>query len=422
MFGIRHLPLKYRLPLIHGVLAWLARRRSKTWPKAQDSQPQPGDFVVSGFLEESLGIGQAGRLSAEAFAAAGFAPIRHNLRPAFRQLWRGKAALPGSGGVWFIHANAPEVLVALLAHAPAQWAHRYRIGYWAWETPLAPPDWVWLADYLHEIWVPSQFVREALAAAFDKAGRSDLSARLRIMAHPVAPPPSPPVTYEYVHGRFGMEPELCEVVCLFDTKSSAARKHPWGVLAAWKSAFPASSDRARLTLKVSDLDSDPVTSRRLVRVLEGRTDMRLMSERLNAYDMQAFIGAFDILISLHRAEGFGLPLAEAMMAEVAVIATGWSGNLEFMNAENSRLVPIRLIPLRDPDGPYCRQSGQPGQVWADPDLDAAADALIELTGSDRQRNDLARAGARSLRNLSKGWSAQALACLPFTAWLEAPKP
>lgn len=420
MLGIRRLPLKIRLPLIHGALGWLGRRRQKRWVKAAAMTPSTGLFVVSGFFSETLGIGRGGQLSADAFDAAGFKPVRHDLRPAFRKLLTGRARLPGKGGVWFLHANAPECLVAFLAHDPKSWADRYRIGYWAWETPRAPDDWVWLADYLHEIWVPSQFVRDALIAAFAAAGREDLSDRLRVMPHPV--PLSPPVRYDYAHLRFGMAPELCEVLSLFDVKSSPARKNPWAVLDVWKRAFPLPSDTARLTLKISDLSGDAKTARRLLRELKGRPDIRLFEERLSPADMDAFVAGFDMLISLHRAEGFGLPLAEAMAAEVAVIATGWSGNLDFMTESNSRLIPVRLVPLRDPDGPYCRQSGKPGQVWAEPDHIAAIDALLELTQSEGKRRDLVFAARQAVRALSEAWRRERLDALPFRGFLPVASP
>jgi glycosyltransferase involved in cell wall biosynthesis len=420
MLGLRHLPLKFRLPLIHGALAWLGRRRRRRWLKPEAAAPQAGDFVVSGFFSETLGVGRGGQLSADAFQAAGFDIVRHDLRPAFKKLLSGRARLPGQGGVWFLHANAPECLVAFLAHDPKSWAQRYRIGYWAWETPRAPDDWVWLADYLHEIWVPSRFAGDAVIAAFAAAGREDLNDRVRVMPHPL--PLRPPLCYDYAHQRFGMTPELCEVLSLFDVKSSPARKNPWAVLDVWKRAFPLPSDTARLTLKISDLSKDAKTARRLLRELKGRPDIRLFEERLSAADMDAFIAGFDVLMSLHRAEGFGLPLAEAMAAEVAVIATGWSGNLDFMTETNSRLIPVRLVPLRDPDGPYCRETGKPGQVWADPDPIAATDALLELTRSEGLRRDLVFAARQSVRALSALWRREALDALPFRAFLPDVRP
>ncbi|MBW8880862.1 MAG: glycosyltransferase, partial [Asticcacaulis sp.] len=283
-----------------------------------------------------------------ALKSAGYPVVEHDLRPSFKKLLPGNAALPGKGGVWLIHANAPECRVAFLAHPPQTWANRYRIAYWAWETPKAPADWVDVADYLHEIWLPSQFTHDAVAAAFRQAGREDLIVRLRIIPHPAPTPVAMP--YAEARARFGLDPDLCEVLCLFDTKSSAARKNPWSVIDAWTLAFPQPTDAARLTLKISDLKGDRATERRLLDLIRTRPDIRVMSERLSDAEMDALIAACDLLVSLHRSEGFGLTLAEAMAAGVAVIATDWSGNRDFMTEGNSRLVPARLVPIRDPDG------------------------------------------------------------------------
>ena len=410
--GLRGLPLKYRLPLIHGMLSGLAHWRARGWTKAQDGPLHAGDFVISGFLNEGFGIGRAGQLTADAIQAAGYDIIRHDLRPCFKRFLQQDAVLPGNGGVWLIHANAPEVLVALLAHAPAQWRDRYRIGFWAWETPKSPGSWLFAADYLHEIWVPSRFVHDATAAMFRDTGRGELTQRLRLMPHPV-PQPSP----RQDRARFGLQEGVCEVLCLFDTKSSAVRKNPWSVIEAWIAAFPKATPVTRLTLKVSDLKDDPRSAQRLSRLTGTRPDIRLVTERFNDRDMTAFISAFDILISLHRSEGFGLTLAEAMAAGVAVIATGWSGNTDFMTAGNAWPVPAALIPVRDPDGPYAGLDRDPAQVWAEPEIEAAVRALRELTASPALRASLGAAAMKDIQSLNTPWRRDDLAALPFNAWL-----
>jgi glycosyltransferase involved in cell wall biosynthesis len=397
MLGLRHLPLKYRLPLIHSVLNALGKWRAQGWTKAVTST-KSGDFVVSAFFAESLGIGRGGRLSADALRTAGYDFTEHDLRPCFKQILNVGGHLPGKNGVWFIHANAPEVLVALMAHKPDTWADRYRIAYWAWETPKIPASWVFVADYLHEIWVPSRFVHDAVIAGLRAARRDDLIDRVRIMPHPV------PVTPIIKQGeRFGLKPDICEVLCLFDTKSGAARKNPWAVLEAWQQAFPQDQERARLTLKVSDIRNDPTTEHKLRELIGQRNDIRLVSERLSDADMATFIASFDVLISLHRSEGFGLTLAEAMAAGVSVIATGWSGNMDFMTPENSRLVPVKLIPVHDPDGPYSGLETDPDQIWAEPDVVVAANAICELVGSMSVRLVLAKAGVGAIERLSEAW-------------------
>ena len=419
MLGLRHLPLKYRLPLIHGALMVLGRLRCGQWtPARTDNVLRPGDFVVSGFFNESSGIGRGGQLTAQAFRDAGYDIVAHDLRPCFRQYIRQRAVLPGRGGVWFIHANAPEVLVAMLAHHPAQWADRYRIAYWAWETPKVPANWMLAAEYLHEIWVPSRFVHDAVAAMFRLARQDHLIVRIKIMPHPV-----PAASVQTAHSReqnrlkFGLLADVTEVLSLFDTKSSAVRKNPWGVIDAWLGAFPQADATRRLTLKVSDLKGDRATEHRLLGLLRDRSDIRLVENRFDDRDMASFIAAFDILISLHRSEGFGLPLAEAMAAGVAVIATDWSGNTDFMTADNSWLVAAGLTPVSDPEGPYGGLEGDPDQVWADPDLDDAIRGLRELTSSAYLRQALADFARVSIKAIDVPWQQAALLELPFNRYI-----
>lgn len=409
---IRHIPLKYRLPLIHGILGLRARLRAKDWTKARTTDRlRPGGFVASAFLNESLGIGRAGRLTLDAFQTAGYSILSHDLRPAFRHWLIGGAQLPGQGGVWYIHANAPEVLVALLAHSPDQWQDRYRIAFWAWETPVAPESWVFVADYLHEIWLPSQFVNDAVAEAFSRAGRTDLIGRLRVMPHPLPRPAMPQ------RAQFDLSDKYCEVLCLFDTKSSATRKNPWAVIAAWRQAFPSPAAHARLTLKVSDLSNDPATRARLQTDLQGRTDIGLMDARLDDAEMAAFMASFDILISLHRSEGFGLTLTEAMTSGVAVIATGWSGNADFMTPDNAVSVPCRFIPVSDPDGVYGIVKSDPAQVWAEPDVAMAAQALVGLSGDPALRARLTEQALKDVAAINAVWTRQALSGLEFNRYL-----
>ncbi len=418
MLTLRHLPLRYRRPLTKLALGLLARWRARGWRKAAPADvPVRGDLVVTGFFNEALGIGRAGRLTAEALRAAGYTVIEHDLRPAFRHIRDGRADLPGEGGVWLIHANAPEVMIAMLAHPAAQWNDRYRIGYWAWETARVPASWLYIADYLHEIWVPSRFVHDALARSLRQKGREDLIVRIRMMPHLVPVPAQDPNWRHDARARFGLDPDLCEVLCLFDTKSSAVRKNPWGALDAWQQAFPEPSTTARLTLKVVDLAGDRPTEQKLLAILAGRPDIRLVSERFDDQDMDAFIAAFDVLMSLHRSEGFGLTLAEAMAAGVAVIATAGSGNDDFMTGEAARLVPSHPVRVHDPEGPYGDLAGDREQTWGEPDIAAAAAALRELAGSRALRDAMAAHGPEAIRALQAPWQDEALAVFPFNAWI-----
>lgn len=410
MIGLRNIPLKYRLPLIHGGLEIIAATRNHTWPQS-DAPLKAGPLVVSGFLNETLGIGRAGQMTAEGLEAAGYEVIRHDLRPAFSNILDQKAQLPGSnGGVWLIHANAPELMVALMAHNPSEWSQRYRIGYWAWETPEAPAQWARMARYLHEIWVPSRFVKDAVEAALTRLGVDNPA--IRVMPHPLmgdAPAPD--------RAAFGLAPGVCEVLSLFDVKSSPMRKNPWASVEAWVTAFPQPSQAARLTLKAQGLDA--ATKAKLNALMRGRTDIRLYTERLSDADMAHFVASFDIFLSLHRSEGFGLGLLEAMAAGVPVIATDWSGNTDFLNAQNGYPVPYSLVPVRDPDGPYSQVKPSPSQVWAEPDIPEAAKILRSLSLDPALRSSKSAAACATPDRLNQVWQREAMQTLDFNRWLDS---
>jgi glycosyltransferase involved in cell wall biosynthesis len=107
----------------------------------------------------------------------------------------------------------------------------------------------------------------------------------------------------------------------------------------------------------------------------------------------------DVLLSMHRAEGFGLPMAGAMAHGVPVVATGWSGNLEFMNESNSVLVPYRLVPVSD-ETVYSRYTNS---VWAEPDIDYAATALQRLTENRAYYDKIAAAAHAAVVGLARHW-------------------
>ncbi|PXA84626.1 glycosyl transferase family 1, partial [Caulobacter sp. D4A] len=159
---------------------------------------------------------------------------------------------------------------------------------------------------------------------------------------------------------------------------------------------------ALLVFKTVGAEAAPEAVATLRAAIGEADDVVLLTEAMSPRDKDGLVASCDILLSLHRAEGFGLFPAEAMAAGKAVVATGWSGNLDFMDAESAVLVPSRPTPVRDPQGLYA------GGDWAEPDLDFAARALARLIDDPAERAAL---GARARRAAAERLSLPAVATI-----------
>jgi glycosyltransferase involved in cell wall biosynthesis len=179
------------------------------------------------------------------------------------------------------------------------------------------------------------------------------------------------------------------VLTAFDMRSGFARKNPIAGVRAFRAAHARASGPALMICKAAAAEGAPELLAQLVAEIGDAGDVRLMDEWLTGARMAALVASADIVLSLHRSEGFGLLPAQAMLAGKAVVATGWSGNLEYMTGDDSALVDYRLIPVEDPQGLYGHGR------WADPDPDQAAEKLAALMADAGARRTLgAKAAAR----------------------------
>jgi glycosyltransferase involved in cell wall biosynthesis len=262
------------------------------------------------------------------------------------------------------------------------------IGYWAWELPRLPPAWRIGPDFVHEVWALSRFTGEAIATILPPA------MKLRIVPIPLeAPRPSG-------LGRedFGLPAEALVVLTSFSLASSFVRKNPLGAIAAFRAAFGTRPDRL-LLLKVGNPGHFPQDFAAIQAAIGDAPNIRLETRTLPAADSHALTACADIVLSLHRSEGFGLVPAEAMLLGVPVIATGWSGNMDFMDADSAALVPFTLVPARDPRGVFEAE----GANWAEPDIAAAAAQLERLAADPAARRALgARGRAMAAARLGLG--------------------
>ncbi len=346
--------------------AWLAPRPDQPAPPVQ------AGIAVAGELDRASGLGEGARLMLHGLDALGV--------PAWAM--RRGAALPPEGAPLVLHVSAPQVPLALLRLGRAALRGRRVVGYWAWELPVAPESWRAGVPFVHEAWAPSRFAAAALEPL--------LPGRVRVVPHPVAAHPPQPSALG--RAAFSLPEDAVVTLAAFSLASSFERKNPLGAIAAHRLAFGDRADRV-LLLRVGDPHHFPGDFARLRATAAPHPNIRIDTQTRPAADHFALMAACDIVLSLHRSEGFGLVLAEAMLLGVPVVATDWSGNVDFTDAGCAAMVPARLVPAHDPRGVYMAS----GARWAEPDLGAAAAHLARLADDAAARRALGRAGQAAAR-------------------------
>lgn len=322
---------------------------------------------VVGYFSGSHGIAASAQLAVRAFEALGV-PVETVDVSNVELIWNGKPAPERSPGLWIFHLNPPEMLAAL-AYLGPHYVRGRRYGYWAWELPRAPDVWLKDSDLVDGVWAPSAYTAEAFAEA---------STPVRVVPHPF-------FLEDYRDVVPAPRVADFQAVALFDFNSSTARKNPEGTISAFTQAF-GDDPHVRLLMKTQNGHLHPEHLAQLRRLAPANVTIE---DAVWPYaQVKSLIAGADVLISLHRAEGFGLTLAEAMALGTPVIATGWSGNLDFMDANSAMLIPFHQIPVRDSQGIYA------GQTWADPDTAAAAEALQRLRTTPELGRRLAENGRR----------------------------
>jgi len=329
---------------------------------------------VAGFLRGGLGLGEAARLYVAALQSAGVAVQTTAVDPPLPEtegavLKRADFSdLPAAGRAPYnlVCVNPPELPRFYHDVGPGFFDGRCSIGSWAWEVNRVPADWAWAFAVVDEIWAYSAYVEQIFRA---------------VAPVPVARVPLPVVAPEITvePPDLGV-PENFTFLFLFDFFSTIQRKNPFGVIEAFTRAFRP-GEGPQLLVKSINGDYKPDRLARVRAVAARHPDVHVVDRFVSAAERDALIATCDCYVSLHRAEGFGLPLAEAMALGRPVIATGWSGNLDFMSEDNAWLVRHKPMAV-GPEGENYPADG----VWADPNLDHAAE-LMRAVWQDRDTRE-----------------------------------
>jgi glycosyltransferase involved in cell wall biosynthesis len=361
------------------------------------------DVELAGHLTAAVGLGSAVRGTVTALRASGLPVTVIDLPldethpvplPAFPSGTppdgSNLAPAPGAFAVTLVHTNPDALLQSLNAPRsdsrldPRRLLDRFTIGYWAWEASSGiPRAWRDCLPLVDEIWVPSAFTAAAVAP--------HVTVPVIAMPHAVTVPPGPPA---FDRQAFGIPDGTLCFLFLFDATSNVTRKNPAGLIRAYRAAFPDSASDALLIIKAKKLSDGEC--RALEALAGGRSDIRIINEPWTVERIAALMAACDAYVSLHRAEGFGLTVAEAMACGKPVIATAYSGTMDITTPDTAYLVPCRTAILEADDGYYRR-----GTVWADPDLEEAARLMRRVASNpDEARAVGERAAARMRTHFS----------------------
>jgi glycosyltransferase involved in cell wall biosynthesis len=362
------------------------------------NEPEEGVTVI-GPISKTSGLGQATRLSyqiLERSIAPSLCALPFNVE---------NPALVGFSSqvdyrpykrplrVNLFHINADFIPIAFSILPKSTFEKSYNVGYFFWELNKIPESHFLALEMLDEIWTSSRYVQEMYEAQTHKPV---VNVGMAVEGLPLHLEPHPSLSQG---GAFTF-------LTTFDSFSYVERKNPLAVVRAFKAAFDKENIEASLIIKTCNRSR--VSNAFQVSVWRAIDDLiqddpriRVIDETFTYEQILSLKLACDCYVSLHRAEGFGFGMLEAMQLGRPVIATAYSGNMDFCTPENSYLVDYDLISVG-----YDEYLGvERGSVWADPNIASAAAAMRSAVSN---RDEAAKKGARASQFVKNNFSIQAI--------------
>ncbi|MDQ3506997.1 MAG: methyltransferase domain-containing protein [Actinomycetota bacterium] len=336
---------------------------------------------VAGYFRSELGVGEVARQMTEAAQTQGIPVATVGIEtPHSRQGhdYTTDSVSPAHP-VNLICVNA-DALPDFAAHAGLElFQNRYSVGMWWWEVSEFPARFDKAFDYVDEVWVGSHHVADAVS---------------RVSPIPVVKmtvPLAMPEIKKMSRSELGL-PEGFLFLFSFDYHSVFERKNPLAAVEAFKKAFPNGGSGASLVVKSINGEHYPEKAAMLEEAASEHPDIHIVDRYVSFDEKNAMAAGCDCYVSLHRSEGFGFTMAEPMHLGKPVIATAYSGNLDFMTDRNSYLVDYRLVPIGEGAEPY-PASGE----WAEPDVDHASRLMRRVFDDKDEAKERGRRASEDIR-------------------------
>jgi glycosyltransferase involved in cell wall biosynthesis len=340
-----------------------------------------------GYSRAEFGLGEACRLAAKSLHSAGipFCIINFPYSPSRQNdlTWQHKEVNEPiyKTNIFFINADQLYYHYRKKNLKRTWFLNRYNIGYWHWELPEFPNAWVKSFQLVNEIWVPSTFTFQAISKKSTKP----------VITIPHSMSFDPPVHLN--RSDFGLPENRFLFLTMYDIHSTSVRKNPMAVIQAFKQAFQQDDHSVGLVLKINNTSCFPKEIELLKQNILGYNNIFLIDKVFSRQEVNGLMNSIDSFVSLHRSEGFGLPLAEAMYLGKPVIATNWSGNIDFINEQNACVVDFTLKQIGQNYGPYSAN-----QYWAEPHTDQAANFMRKLVQDKEYANRIGILGKETITN------------------------
>lgn len=346
--------------------------------KPYDSQHYEQGINLIGCIRAEIGLGQSCRLLANEIDHT---EIPYSIKDflldgelrAEDHSWDHKIQEELSYGINLLHIEPMDLIMAYLQMDPEVWDYRYNIAFWLWELEEFPEIWKKSLELVDEIWTPSEFTSACIRKVTDKP----------VLTIPYCV--TAPAEEQYNREYFNLPEDSFLFLVMYDTNSTMARKNPMGAIQAFQKAFLPEDQRVGLVIKMNNPRQEDLEA--LKDSLGAYENIYYITEIMDKVVVNSLIRSVDVFVSLHRAEGFGLVMAEAMLNGTPCIATNWSSNTEFMNEDVACMVDYEFTVLEYTSPPY-----EKGARWADANVDTAAAYMRRLLEEPEYYQSLAERG------------------------------